>query len=161
MSDDQISTHLSPNPSTTMRATLPASSRALAPRAAPRAPVCRVGAVPRDRALPARLPRAPTTPLPLSRLPTCPRRALLPPRAGGGDTDVPIIERFAAATYIFPLFDSIRFARFLFLAYPATRAVLIPLNPWRPCTSPCRWPRWSCFLACTWALCGMPMRPGL
>ena len=115
----------------TMCATLPASTRALAPRAAPRAPVCRVRAVPRDRAPPGRPPRVPTTALPsLSCRPARPRRAPLPPRARGGDDDANLVERAAsAAVYVFPLFDSIRFARFLFLAYPATRAVLIPLKP--------------------------------
>lgn len=56
--------------------------------------------------------------------------SLVAPRAGGdGDdrSDAPLERALAAAPYLFPLLDGLRYGRFLFRQYPITQAMVSPL----------------------------------
>ena len=54
-------------------------------------------------------------------------------RASGGDgddrSDAPLERALAAAPYLFPLLDGLRYGRFLFQQYPITRVIVSPLAP--------------------------------
>ena len=54
----------------------------------------------------------------------------LAPRANGDDSsDAPLERVLAAAPYIFPLLDGLRYGRFLFRQYPITQLMVSPLAP--------------------------------
>ena len=65
--------------------------------------------------------------LPLRRI----RKTSSAPRASSDDdrSDAPLERALAAAPYLFPLLDGLRYGRFLFRQYPITQAIVSPLAP--------------------------------
>lgn len=115
--------------STTTRAVPAAACASASASSAPRrllsSPASRATAALRNNASSAALL------LPLRRSRKTSSRSLAPRASSGDDdrSDAPLERALAAAPYLFPLLDGLRYGRFLFRQYPITQAIVSPLAP--------------------------------